>query len=279
MHGKVTLYVATHNKTKKKYFGKTTRFFNEKDLNENYKGSGTIWKSHLKKYGDDVSVKIYKICSLNEFDDEYVVPIALKFSKENNIVDDYEIWLNQRPENGKDGGNNGISGLSYIEYYGEEKAKEIKLKQSCYSSNRSFEHQQKLNESLLGRKLTDEHKKNIGRGSSLALKGRSHEDIYGVVQSKLLKENLSKFRKNKSYEEIMGEEKALITKKKKSETMKNLSSDKNHIDKIKSGMLSKEAQKKLRRKVECPYCNKQGKKGPMSRWHFDNCKMKDKNEN
>lgn len=279
MNDKVTLYISTHNKTGKKYFGKTKRFFTEEDLNIYYNGSGVIWKSHLQKYGNDVTVEIYKICSLNENDEDYVVPIALKFSEENNIVDDYSVWLNQRFENGLDGGDNGICGMTLEEYYGNEKAKEIKSKYSYNAKNRSKDHQNKISQSLMGRILSEDHKKKIGIGSSLALKGRTHEDIYGEEQSKILKENLSIFRKNKSYEEIMGEEKALETKKKKSKAMKRLSNNKNYIDKIKNGMKSKECQEKLRKKVVCPHCEKEGKMGPMSRWHFDNCKMKDKNEN
>lgn len=31
----------------------------------------------------------------------------------------------------------------------------------------------------------------------------------------------------------------------------------------------------LREIVKCPYCNKEGGRGSMKRWHFDNCKLKD----
>lgn len=279
METKVTLYISTHNKTGKKYFGKTTRFFTDKELNENYNGSGTLWKKHLEKYGNDVTVEIYMICSTNNLDEDYVEPIALKFSEDNNIVDDYTIWLNQRPENGLDGGSNGISGLSLEEYHGKEKSKEIKLKQSLYAKNRSEEHQQKLNELLKGRKLSETHRQNIGFGTKGLLKDKTHEEIYGKERSQILKKNLSNFRKDKTYEEIMGEEKAMETKKKKSETMKKLAENSNYINSIKNGMKTRSAQEKMRKKVTCPHCKKEGKMGPMSRWHFNNCKMKDKDEN
>jgi hypothetical protein len=29
-------------------------------------------------------------------------------------------------------------------------------------------------------------------------------------------------------------------------------------------------------KVTCPHCGKEGSEAPMKRWHFDNCKYKDK---
>ena len=43
-----TLYVKTHNKTGLKYLGRTTQ-----DPYK-YKGSGTYWRSHLKKHGNRV---------------------------------------------------------------------------------------------------------------------------------------------------------------------------------------------------------------------------------
>jgi len=99
MKNKVTLYIATHNKTGKKYFGKTTRYFTEEDLQSKYHGSGTYWKRHLKKHGDDVTMEIYGIYNIDE-----VKKVALQFSKENNIVEDYNIWANMRLEDGLDGG-------------------------------------------------------------------------------------------------------------------------------------------------------------------------------
>jgi len=94
---KVTLYIATHNKTGLKYFGKTTKYFTEEELQKYYHGSGKYWKNHLKKYGNDVIMKIYKICDINEVEKE-----ALKFSKENDIVNSKE-WANLKYENGLDG--------------------------------------------------------------------------------------------------------------------------------------------------------------------------------
>jgi hypothetical protein len=103
MKNKVTLYIATHNITGLKYFGKTTKYFNETDLQKNYHGSGTYWTNHLKKHSDDVTMKIFGVFSLDENSMDYVEPIALKFSKDNNIEEDYNRWANQKPENGLDG--------------------------------------------------------------------------------------------------------------------------------------------------------------------------------
>ena len=103
---KVCLYIATHNKTGLKYFGKTTRYFTQEDLQKYYHGSGLYWKSHLDKHGDDVTMEIYGIYKKSE-----VKEIAIKFSEENNIVSSLnesgkKIWANEKNENGLDGGTN-----------------------------------------------------------------------------------------------------------------------------------------------------------------------------
>ena len=108
MEDKVTLYIATHNITGKKYFGKTCKWFTVEELQENYHGSGKHWNRHKNKHGKkDVTMSIYQICSLNELDEDYVVPIALKFSEENDIVKSKE-WANEKYENGLDGNPKGM---------------------------------------------------------------------------------------------------------------------------------------------------------------------------
>lgn len=106
----VCLYIATHNITGKKYFGKTTKWFTLEDLQKNYYGSGKYWKKHIEKYGKDVTMKIYGIFSLNPKDKNYVEPIALAFSKNNNIINDKK-WANLIFENGLDGGGGSKKGL------------------------------------------------------------------------------------------------------------------------------------------------------------------------
>jgi len=112
-NNKVTLYIATHNKTGLKYFGKTITQFTNEDLQKYYHGSGKYWKRHLKKYGDDVTMEIYGIYDLDENSKNYVKPIALKFSEENNIVNGIynsglrkgkKVWANLEIEDGLNGG-------------------------------------------------------------------------------------------------------------------------------------------------------------------------------
>jgi hypothetical protein len=104
----VCLYIFTHNKTGLKYFGKTTKYFTKEGLLK-YKGSGVYWNNHLKVHGKDISVEIYGIYKKSE-----VKEVALKFSKENNIVEALnlsgerkgkKIWANETLENGLDGGS------------------------------------------------------------------------------------------------------------------------------------------------------------------------------
>lgn len=79
----IYLYIKTHNKTGLKYFGKTV-------LNPySYTGSGKYWKRHLKKYGYDISTEIYGCYT----DKNKCMEDAIKFSKENNIVESKE-WAN-----------------------------------------------------------------------------------------------------------------------------------------------------------------------------------------
>lgn len=89
----ITLYVKTHRQTGLKYFGKTTR-----DDPYRYKGSGTYWKLHIKKHGYDVETEI--VGAFENIDE--AVEFALRFSKENNIVES-EKWANLQEENGLDG--------------------------------------------------------------------------------------------------------------------------------------------------------------------------------
>lgn len=127
MKNMVTLYIAIHNKTGMKYFGKTQKYFNQKDLQDKYHGSGIYWLRHLQKHGDDVTMKIYGI-----FNKLKVKDIAIKFSNENNIVESDE-WANLMPETGIDGGPlygkmNGMYGKTHSEKTREKLSKQLKNK-------------------------------------------------------------------------------------------------------------------------------------------------------
>lgn len=194
MENKTTLYIATHNTTGKKYFGKTKKYFTVEDLQKHYHGSGVYWKKHLDKHGDDVSIEIYMICSSNPDDDNYVKPIALKFSEENDIVESND-WANFKPENGLDGGTEWRKGKTLIDLYGEEKAEEIKKKKSIPQSE---ETKLKISKTLkenpvnfwLGKERSEETKIKIGnihRGKEVSQETRQKisESTKGISQPKV----------------------------------------------------------------------------------------------
>lgn len=89
-----TLYIKTHNLTKLKYFGKTTQD------PYTYKGSGTVWLRHLKKYGEDISTEILGFFT----DEDSCKKAAMEFSVKNKIVESKE-WANLKYETGNDGGD------------------------------------------------------------------------------------------------------------------------------------------------------------------------------
>lgn len=93
MSNAIYLYIKTHNITGLKYFGKTVS-----DPNI-YKGSGKYWKKHLSKHGNDVTTEIFGTFNLDNIEQA-----AIKFSKENNIVNSDD-WANLKEENGLDGGS------------------------------------------------------------------------------------------------------------------------------------------------------------------------------
>jgi len=99
------LYIKTCNHCGLKYFGKNKqKYTNKKEMYKNchkYKGSGLIWKKHIKKYGyKNYSTKIigvfYNLDNCENF--------ALWFSKKENIVFNNN-YANLCEENGKNGGD------------------------------------------------------------------------------------------------------------------------------------------------------------------------------
>lgn len=90
----IYLYIKQHSITGLKYFGKTIG----KDPFK-YPGSGKYWNRHLKIHGKNhiQTLDVYG------FDNqELCTEFALKFSKDNNIVESKE-WANLIEENGLDG--------------------------------------------------------------------------------------------------------------------------------------------------------------------------------
>ena len=66
-----------------------------------------------------------------------------------------------------------------------------------------------------------------------------------------------------------GKKKPEFIKDKISDSMKGKKHSAETKTKIKTSLLGKPKEK-----IKCPFCEKIGGKSPMSRWHFNNCKMK-----
>lgn len=84
------LYIKTHNVTGLKYFGKTV-----KSDPTTYPGSGTHWKNHILKHGNNVTTEIYGYYTV----EDECKRDALKFSEDNCIVES-EDWANMIVEDG-----------------------------------------------------------------------------------------------------------------------------------------------------------------------------------
>ena len=150
-------------------------------------------KKHLRKYGNDVTMEIY-----GTFEDINVASkIALEFSENNDIVKS-EFWCNLILEDCYTGGSDVKSGLTYEEYYGEDRANEIKSK---LSRVKSIDERMKISESLTGRVgpnknrvFSDEWKENISKGQSIRTDDRSHSDETKRKIAEAVKGNPSKLK-------------------------------------------------------------------------------------
>lgn len=201
----VTLYIATHNITGLKYFGKTTRYFVKEDLQNNYHGSGVRWNHHLNKHGDNVTMDVYVVFSLNETDNNFVEHVALKFSEENDIVNSKE-WANINPENGLSGGVS-MLGKKYSEETKLKIGSKSKIFNKCrkhseetklkiFISHTGFRHSEesklKMSASTSKQIISDETKLKLS-----SLFTGENNPMFGLKHSEETKNKMSESRKNK----------------------------------------------------------------------------------
>jgi len=155
----IYLYVKTHNITGLKYLGKTE----SKDPHK-YSGSGTYWKSHLKKHGKDYHTEIIKECQTK---DEFAY-WGLFYSNLWNVVESNE-WANLKEETGDAHGklspesrrkigeaglgrepwNKGMSGFragNNHHFYGKSRTEQDRKKISEGRKGKSTGHRQHTNE-------------------------------------------------------------------------------------------------------------------------------------
>lgn len=156
---KVTLYIATHNITGLKYFGKTTKYYTQLELQQYYHGSGVYWKKHLKKHGNDVTMELYGIFSV-----KIVEQIAINFSIDNNIVENTE-WANLKNENGLDGNIAGVP-LSEKHKAAIKLASKTKKKDSEYTKRKRAKSLTGSGNGMFGKTVSDETKNKWQRQGS-----------------------------------------------------------------------------------------------------------------
>jgi hypothetical protein len=249
MKNKVTLYIATHNKTGLNYFGKTTIYFTQEELQKYYHGSGKEWNQHLKEFGDDVTMEIYGIYNLDDIENK-----ALTFSLINDIVES-DLWANMILENGLGGG-------------------------SVVGRKHSKESIEKMRLAKTGKKYSDEAKKNM----SLAQTGKIVSEETREKMSKAQKGRVfSDEWKNRISESKKGVEPKQITCPHCSHTGDisntkrfhfNNCIDRTDITQEEREILMNSRKKGNYKKMVCPHCSMVGAGGSMKRYHFDNCKYK-----
>jgi len=166
----IKLYIKTHNQTGLKYFGKT-----KQDDPYGYYGSGTYWRNHLKKYGNDISTEI-----LAEFEDECeeLIITAINFSRENNIVES-DNWANLIEENGLDGVGPNVTDdfRRKVGKYSKDKAVYIDENGDKIKIDVQEAKERGLIAESKGRKYSDEINKKKGSvGIKNGMYGKTHSD-------------------------------------------------------------------------------------------------------
>ena len=163
----IYLYVKTHNKTGLKYLGKTE----SKDPHK-YTGSGTYWKYHLNKHGNDYKTEILRECQSN---DELRI-WGLYYSNLWNVVESTE-WANLKEETGDARGK-----LS---------------KESCKKISLAGMGREPWNKGMIGFKAGEQHhfygkhrseeeRKNIGEGRKG--KGMGHHRLHSEATKEKIKD-------------------------------------------------------------------------------------------
>lgn len=223
------LYIKQHQKTGLKYFGKTT-----KDPMV-YNGSGKYWKDHIKKHGNNVTTIWCELFT----DKEQLTEYALKFSKENNIIEAAE-WANLIFENGIDGN-----------VPGNKASVETKLKLS-----ESHKGQLAWNKGIPRTVEVKNAVSNANKGKVAWNKG--------TPQSNKVKDAVSKANKGKTPWN-KGKPRTEEEKQKMRDGRKRLF-DNGYVPHNKG---------KLEPIIVCEYCDKLiGGCGNYNRWHGNNCKFK-----
>lgn len=195
------LYIKQHSVTDLLYFGKTQREPN------NYNGSGSYWKKHIKKHGKQYIETLWYCLFLDE---NSIVDFAIKFSIMNNITKS-TLWANLKDENGLDGnpvglvlsedhkrkiseaskGNTHLLGHKHTKESKEKMSNSQKGNTNLLGHRHSEETRNKISESNKGKKITEEHREimsntHLGIPKSDEHKKKLSEVNIGKVQKQII---------------------------------------------------------------------------------------------
>jgi len=155
----------------------------------------------------------------------------------------------------------------------ERKCYGSKISNSKKGIPRTKETKDKLSKQLKGKSFVElygeERAKEIGSKISESKKGMHYhsEEYKEKLSQSMIGNNLGSHQSNETREKKRNN---FLTKNpgktKTQETKQKISNSKKGKPSIFKG--------KQRKKIICPYCNKEGGEGLMNRWHFENCKNK-----
>ena len=156
----IYLYVKKHNKTGLKYLGNTSR----KDPHK-YMGSGTYWRSHLNKHGNDYTTEIIRECQSKE----EIKFWGIYYSNLWNVVQAKDIngrkvWANLRCENGNGGSLPGKESFRYGMKHSEETKKKISSQTiGKIVSKETRDRMSAARKGQIGRHITESEKELLSR--------------------------------------------------------------------------------------------------------------------
>lgn len=180
------LYVKQHNLTGLKYFGKTTA----KDPIK-YKGSGKYWNDHLKHHGNEITTVWREL-----FDDkQLLIEFALKFSKENNIIESNN-WANLIEENGIDGWHPGqkrkFKKRKPLSDEHKAKLKAARAKQIITEETRKKISESKKGKSCTRKPHSEETKRKISEGNKGKVRSEEAKSKYSTAKRNVSEETRKK---------------------------------------------------------------------------------------
>lgn len=129
-----------------------------------------------------------------------------------------------------------------------------------------------ISEARIGMQFTEEHRENLSKSR----RGKSYEEIYGEDGAKKRREQLAENRgphteeRNKNISDAKTGMNAPHNWS--AESRKKLSDTVTGVSKNLSDEERKRRSEVVTEEVTCTYCNKEGSRLSMLRWHFENCK-------